>query len=184
MENQKIINLLNDNNNNSERFLTRKCYIINDQNFGVYGQGSENDTTIKFEIKVINPNLCDYPDAYILVTGNIENEVADSKVAFKNCAPVRKCIVHINDEHVETAEKLDTVMPIYNLLEYSDNYEDSSGSLYQFKRDEIEGSADITVDNSSSFKYKSSLLENQVNSVIIVVPLKYVSNFFKLLKCH
>ena len=82
-------------------------------------------------------------------------------MAFKNCVPFHKCILHINDEHLETAENLDIVMPMYNLLEYSDNYEKSSLSLYQFKRDEIEGNQDVAavnnndvVYNSSSFKYK------------------------------
>ena len=76
---------------------------------------------------------------------------------------------------------------MYNLIEYSDNYSDKSGSLWQFKRDEIEGDVDLTVDdnhipsNSSSFKYKSSLITNR-NSVNIVVPLNYLSNFWRSLK--
>ena len=57
-------------------------------------------------------------------------------MAFKNCALFRTCDVTINDEHIEKAEDLDIVMPMCNLLEYSDNYQDSTGSLYQFKRDE------------------------------------------------
>ena len=75
-------------------------------------------------------------------------------------------------------------MPMYNLIEYSDNYSDTSGSLWQFKRDEIEGDVDLTVDdqhvpnNSSSFKYKSSFVTNR-NGVKIVVPLKYLSNFWR-----
>ena len=63
------------------------------------------------------------------VAGNIN-------VAFNNCDPFTRCVTHINDQHVETAENLDIVMPMYNLIEYSNNYVDSSGSLYQFKRDE------------------------------------------------
>ena len=71
------------------------------------------------------------------MTGDIEvaNFAADTIVAYKNCAPFTKCVTHINNEHVETAENLDIIMPMYNLIEYSDNYADSSGSLYQFKRD-------------------------------------------------
>ena len=78
-------------------------------------------------------------------------------------------------------------MPMYNLIEYSDNYSDKSGSLWQFKRDEIEGDVDLTVDdnhipnNSSSFKYKSSFITNR-NGVKIVVPLKYLSNFWRSLE--
>ena len=57
-------------------------------------------------------------------------------VAFKNCAPFTRSVTHINNEHVETTENLDIIMPMYNLLEYSDNYVASSGNLWQFKRDE------------------------------------------------
>ena len=138
METRKIANLLNDPDNKSLKFSTTKWYIINDQNNGQYGRGNENDSAIKFETKVVKPNLCDYSDAYIFVIGDmkVENVAADTNVAFKNCAPFTRCVTHINDEHVETAESLDIIMPMYNLVEYSDNYSDSSGSLYQFKRDE------------------------------------------------
>ena len=134
MVTQKIVNLLNDSDNESLKFATRKWYIVN----GQYGRGNENDSTIKFDTKVIKLNLCDYSDAYILVTGDIKvaDVAANTNVAFKNCAPFTRCVTHINDEHIETAENLDIIMPVYNLIEYSDNYEDSSGSLYQFKRDE------------------------------------------------
>ena len=136
METQKIVNLLSDSDNESSKFTTRKWYIINDQNNGQYGRGNENDSTIKSETKVIKPNLFDYSDAYILVTGDIEviAVAADTDVAFKNCAPLTRCVTHINDEHVETAENLDIIVPMYNLLEYYDNYADSSRIFYQFKK--------------------------------------------------
>ena len=83
-------------------------------------------------------------------------------------------------------------MPMYNLIEYSDNYQDSSAMLYQYKQDEppeANAIADLTYDTSSSFKYKIKLLGNPVLdgaiaklSVKIVVPLKYVSNFFRSLE--
>ena len=72
METQKIVNLLNDSDNESSKFATRKWYIVNDQNNGQYRRGNENDSTIKFETKVIKPNICDYSDAYILVTEDIK----------------------------------------------------------------------------------------------------------------
>ena len=117
---------------------------------------------------------------------------ADTNVAFKNCAPFTRCVTHINDEHVETAENLDIVMPMYNLLEYSDNYADSFGSRYQFKRDESpmndnNNPLNVALDNSTSFKYKASLLGKATNAddndrslknAKIVVPLKYLGNFF------
>ena len=65
----------------------------------------------------------------------VANVTANTNVTFKNCAPFTRCATHINDEHVETARNLDVIMPMYNLLEYSDNYADSSGSVYRFKRD-------------------------------------------------
>ena len=112
--------------------------------------------------------------------------------SLKNCAPFTKCNLEINDEHIDTAENLDIVMPMYNLIEYSDNYQDLSATLYQYKRDEPpEANAidDLTVDNSNSFKYKASLLGNPVvadniakRSVKTVVPLKYLSNFFRSLE--
>ena len=83
-------------------------------------------------------------------------------------------------------------MPMYNLMEYSDNYQDSSATLYQYKRDEPtedDAVVDLTADNSSSLKYKISLLGNSVvaNNIAIinvkvVVPLKYLSNFFRSLE--
>ena len=65
METQKNANLLNDSDNEYWKFATRKWYIINGQNNGQYGEGNENDSTIKFETNVIKPNLCGYSDAYI-----------------------------------------------------------------------------------------------------------------------
>ena len=114
-----------------------------------------------------------------MVTGNIVVVGADdnTKVAFKNCAPFRKCRTEINETFVDDAQHINIAMPMYNLIEYSDNYSDTSGSLWQFKRDEIEGDVDLTVDgnhipnNSSSFKYKSSLITKR-NGVKIAVPLK------------
>ena len=114
METQKIANLLGDADNESWKIATRKWYVINDQNNTDYGEGNEDSTTLKFETKVIKSSLCDYSDAYILVTGNITatDGDANTKVAFKNCAPFTKCITLINDEHVDNAENLDIIMPI------------------------------------------------------------------------
>ena len=71
METQKIENLLGDADNETSKFATRKWYVINDQNNIDYGNGDENGTIIKFETKVVKSNLCDYSNAYILVTGDI-----------------------------------------------------------------------------------------------------------------
>ena len=107
-------------------------------------------------------------------------------MGFKNCAPLRTCDVTINDEHVEKAEDLEIVMPMYNLLEYSDNYQNSTGSFYPFKRDEPpDDNADV-VNDTTSLVYKSKLIsgtdDNNDNNVKLVVPLKYVSIFFRSLE--
>ena len=114
METQKIVNLLGDADNESSKFATRKWYVINDQNNTDYGEGNEDSTTVKFETKVIKSNLCDYSDAYILVTGDITATGGDAntKVAFKNCSPFTKYETHINDEHVDNADNLDILMPM------------------------------------------------------------------------
>ena len=200
MENQKIINLLNKDDIDSKYFATKKWYIINDENNTNYGvnkdTGENNPDTIKYDTRVLKPNLCDYAEAYILVNGTIRatNAVNATRLALKNCAPFTKCNLEINDEHVDTAENLDIVMHMYNLIEYSDNYQDSSATLYQYKRDEPpDNNVNLTTDNSTSFKYKVKLLgsidpANPDNArvgrlnVKIVVPLKYLSNFFKSLE--
>ena len=99
-----------------------------------------------------------------MVTGNIVVVGADdnTKVAFKNCAPFRKCRTEINETFIDEAEHINIAMPMYNLIEYSDNYSDTSGSLWQFKRDKIIGNINLTNNNSSSFKYKSNLIGNTV----------------------
>ena len=148
METQKIVNLLNDFDNELSKFATKKWYVIHDH----YGEGNENGKSIKFETKNIKSSLCDYSDAYILVTGDITAKNCDenTNVAFKNCAPFTKCLTHINDEHIGTAEDIDITMPVYNLIEYSNNYSDTSGSLWQFKRDENnDGNPDNVSTNNS-----------------------------------
>ena len=198
MENQKIINLLDKIDTNSKHFATKKWYIINDENNTNYGvnkdTGANNRDTIKYDTRVLKPNLCDYAEAYILVDGTIRGTGGNNntRLALKNCAPFTKCNLEINDEHVDTAENLDITMPMYNLIEYSDNYQDSSATLCQYKRDEppeVNAINDLTTDTSSSFKYKVELLGDPVldgniakRIVKVVVPLKYLSNFFRSLE--
>ena len=95
---------------------------------------------IKIETSMLRSSLCDYSDAYILVKGNItvNNTAADGaaannankKVIFKNCAPFTNCISKINNTQIDNAEYIDIVMPMYNLIEYSDNYSKTFGSLW------------------------------------------------------
>ena len=86
-------------------------------------------------------SLCDYSDAYILVKGNIAvNNTADAnntdkKVIFKNCASFTNCISEINNTQIDNAEDIDIVMPVFNLIAYSDNYAKTSGSFWQYYKD-------------------------------------------------
>ena len=136
---KKIINLLDKIDTDSKHFATKKWYIINDENNTNYGvnkdTGADNPDTIKYNTRVLKPNLCDYAEAYILIDGTIRAAAANAntRLALKKCAPFTKCNLEINDEHVDTAENLDITMPMYNLIEYSDNYQDSSATLYQYK---------------------------------------------------
>ena len=186
METEKISNLLNSSENKYSKFVTKKWYVIDSESKGNYS----HENPIKFLTSSLESSRCDYSDAYVLVTGSITVEGADNctKVSLKNCASFRKCRTEINDTFIDEAKHIYIAMPMYKLIEYSDDYSDTSGSLWQFKKDEKEGNVDLTVDdndyipkNSSSFKYKSSLITNR-NGVKIAAPLKYLSNFWRSLE--
>ena len=104
---------------------------------------------------MLRSNLCDYPDAYILVKGTITvtvpganngvNNIRDKRnrpLILKNNAPFVSCITRINGELIEDANDLDIVIPMYNLLEYSKNYRKTIGSLYNYYRDELSDDAE------------------------------------------
>ena len=191
MEIQKIINLLNDSNNEESKFATRKWYVIDSQTAkGKYNQKN----SIKFETESIESSLCDYSDVFILVTGDI-TVTADNNtdVAFKNCAPFSTCKTEINDVFIDEANHIYIALPLQNLIEYSNKYSDTSGNLWRFKRDEVPGiNADLAIDNSESFKYKATLVGKTANAVNntnssvkntkIVALLKYLSNFWSSLE--
>ena len=87
--------------------------MMNNTNYGVNkDSGVNNPDTIKYDTRVLKPNLCDYAEAYILVDGTIRGTGGDNntRLALKNCAPFND----INDDHIDTAENLDIVMPMYN----------------------------------------------------------------------
>ena len=161
MEYQKIANLIDDNTlNQPSKFRTRNWIEINDESRGAHNVNSQ----IKFKTTMLKSSLCDYSDAYILVKGTItvNNTAAagaaanntNKKVIFKNCAPFTNCISEINTQ-IDHAKDIDIVMPMYNLIEYSDNYD--------------------------SFKFKANITGQTGNGgtkdVEIMVPLKYLSNF-------
>ena len=118
---------------------------------------------------------------------------AAKKVIFKNCAPFTNCISKINNIQIENAQYIDTVMPMYNLTEYSDNYSKTSGSLWQYCKDipavnNAGNIVDFTATNTTdSFKFKTKITsqtnnDGEINGVEIMVPLKYLSNFWGTLQ--
>ena len=131
METQKIVNLLNASDNENSKFATKKWYVIDSESNGNYSE----DEQIKFLTKSIESSLCDCSEACILVEGNITSVGNDTKAAFKNCAAFRTCITQVNKTFIDEAN-INITMPMYNLIEYSYNFSDTSSSLWQFKRDE------------------------------------------------
>ena len=139
---------------------------------------------------MLKSSLCDYSDACILVKGTItitragadaaarQADERDKVVAFKNCAPFTNCISQINSTQVDNAKDIDILMYMYNLIEYSDNYAKTTGSLWQYFRDE----PNDDIGDSESFKSKIEITgktpdDDNEKDVEIMVPLKYLSNF-------
>ena len=210
MELQKIINLLDHKDEDNPRFETRKWYIVNDYNNGNYSQGDDVRSIVKFDTEIVRPFLRDYSDDYVLVTGNIkvQNGNDATRVAIKNCHPFTRASFKLNNEQVNTADNLDLTMNLYNMLEYSDNYADTAGPLHQYKRPEPRDNNNNIVNLGTalfSFKYQSGLVQKQLTTpnsenvpantdpnfanahriwknIKIVVPLKYISTFFRNLE--
>ena len=199
MEHQKIANLIDDNTiNQPSKFRTRNWVEINDESRGAYNVNSQ----IKFKTKMLKSSLCDYSDVYILVKRTISvNNTApqgavvnntNKKVIFKNCAPFANCISEINNTQIDNAKDIDMVMPMYNLIEYSDNYAKTTGSLWQYCKDiparnandEIVIFADGNTTDSFNFKVKITgrTGNDGTKDVEIMVPLKYLSNFWRTLE--
>ena len=192
MEYQKIENLIDDTSNQRSKFRTRNWVETNDESRGTDNVNSQ----IKFKTTMLKSSLCNYSDAYILVKGTITingrggddaARRADERgkgVSFKNCAPFINCISEINNTQIDNAKDIDIVMPMYNLIEYSDNYAKTSGSLWKYFRDEPD---DNNIEDSESFKSKIKITgktpnNNNVKDVEIIVPLKYLSNFWRTLE--
>ena len=123
MESQKIANLLDNSSNKPSKIRTRNWVEINDDIRGAYSPNKQ----IRFKKTMLRSSLCDCSDVYILAKGNITvnnnagaSDAANNigkKVIFKNCAPFTNCISKINNAQIDN----NIVMPIYNLIEYSDN---------------------------------------------------------------
>ena len=179
--------MIGDTSSQPSKFITRNWVEINDESRGAYNVNSQ----IKFKTTMLKSSLCDYSDAYILVKGTVTingrgadaaaRQADERDVAFKNSASFINCISEINNTQIGNAKDIDIVMPMYNLIEYSDNYAKTSGSLWQYFRDEPD---DNDIEDSESFKSKIKITgktPNNVNEkdVEIMVPLKYLSNFWR-----
>ena len=207
MEYDKINNLLGSERENLSKFVTRDYVRVNS-----LSNTYDENKPIRFKTPMLRSDLCDYADAYILVNGIITvtanagaNNIRDKKnrkLILKNNDPFVSCITRINGELIEDADGLDIVMPMYNLLEYSKNYRKTTGSLYNYYRDELTNDnnnnfANRNIVHSNAFKYKNKIIGNTYNvdaaaaghdanknatqEVEIAIPLKYFGNFWRAL---
>ena len=218
MEFQKIINFIGTTSDDKDlpAFVTKKWIKVYDQPEGNYNINNK----IRIKTSMLRSDLCDFSDAYIVVKGNIfvtkktftaddidapnntaanvnatnnanNNAFGNKNLVFQNNVPITNCISKINGVKIDNAEDLDVVVAMYNLLGYSKNYRKTTGSLWNYYRDEPNsniGDSNIThsILNSGSFDNKVNFIENGVthdnltkNDVKIVAPLKYFSNFWR-----
>ena len=122
--------MLDNTPNQPTKFRTKNWVEINDDSWGKYKTNSQ----INFKTMMLKLSLCDYSDAYILLSGTItitdagaddaakRADQREKEIVFKNCTPFTDCISEINNTQIDNAKDLDVVMPMYNLIEYSDNY--------------------------------------------------------------
>ena len=157
---------------------------------------------------MLSSNLCDYAYSYILVKGTItiignagaepnpdapktaahllaarQADERDKGVIFKNCAPFTNCISRVNNTDIDNAQDIDIVMPMYNLIEYSDNYSKTSESLWQYYKDD----PNDNIADSKSFQFKVKITgktpdDGNTKDVEIIIPLKYLSSFWRTLE--
>ena len=163
-------------NKDLPKFVTKKWIEVYDQSQKNYDVNKE----IRIKTSMLRSDLCDFSDAYIVVKEDItvtektftandfeapnnteananatnianDNAFGETKLVFKNNAPFINCVSKINGVKLDNAEDLDVVMPMYNLLEYSKKYKQTTGSLWNYYRDEPNGSTD---NNNNSFNLK------------------------------
>ena len=208
LRSEELGSVVDSESENLSKFVTREFVRVN----SLSNTYNENKS-IRFKTPMLRSDLCDYADAYILVNGTItvngivngaENEInrRNRPLILKNNAPFVSCIIKINNELIEDAEDLDVVMPMYNLLEYSQNYRKTIGSLYNYYRDELRDDNNNNnnflinnVVNSNTFKYKNKITGNTYNvaagaaghdankvgtqEIELAIPLKYLGNFWR-----
>ena len=185
MEYEKTTNLLDRTSDNASIFNTEKRIKAYDQSGRIYSSNKE----IWFKTSMLNSDLCDYSDAYIIVKGIINvtdpDNDAYNKLASKINAPFISCVSKIDNALIDNAENLDIVIPMYNLIDYRKNYSKTAGSFWNYDRDEpnsgAEGNINFSIKDSMSLDYKTSITRklegnNTEKEVEIAVSLKYLSN--------
>ena len=188
MEFEKIVDFVDRTSDDKDlpRFVTKKWIEVYDQSEGNYNVNKE----IRIKTSMLRSDLCDYSDAYIVVKRDITLEgdnnanKRNKNLEFKNNAPFINCISKINGIKIDNVEDLDFVMPMYNLHEYSKNYKKTTGSLWDYYRDEP---SNPLSSNPESFKYKTSITgkipedNDLLTNAKLVIPLKHLRNFWRSL---
>ena len=202
MEYQKIANLLNDESNKSSKFRATNWVEINDDIRGAHSLNKQ----IRFKAAMLRSSLRDYSDSYKLVLGNVTvkgnaTNNTNTKVIYKSCTPFTNCISKINNTQKDNAEYIDIVIQMHRLIEYSDNYSTTSGSLWQYCKDipAVDDNGAIVDFNKAnatdSFNFKTKITGQTADNnnycnitgrvdIEIMVPLKYLSNLWRALKLH
>ena len=172
-------------------FSTKYSIEINNQSRGVHNSNSDT----RFKTIMLKSSLCDYSGAYTLVKRRItipgagddagarQADERNKGVIIKNFASFISYKNEINNTEIDNAKDIDIVMPMYNLIEYSDNYSKTSGSLWQYYKDD----PNDNITQSESFKSKIKITgktpaAGNTKDVEIIVPLKYLSNFWRTLQ--
>ena len=201
MEFQKIANFIDTTLDDKElpKFVTKNgLKFMTKQKKNNYSVNKE----IWIERSILRSDLYDFSGAYIVVEGDIivtepDNAKRNKSVTFENNAPFINCISKINGVKIDNAEDLDVVIPMNNLLEYSKNYRKTTGSLWNYYRDEL---SNPLYSNSESSGYKTNITGNTYNFVAgdanydankvgknkteLFIPLKHLSNFWRALNVH
>ena len=149
------------------RFITKKWIEVHDQLDNAEDRYKPSKL-VRFKTSMLRSDNCDFSDAY---TGTNNRSRKNRPLAFKNNAPFISCISKINNTLIDNAGNLVVAMPMYNLIKHSKNYRKTTGSLWNYYRDELSddtstnNNPNINVINSESFKYKTSITGSTYNEI-------------------
>ena len=185
--------MLDNRSTQLSKFRTKKWIEINDKSRVKFN--TNND--IRFKTTILKSTLCDYSDGYIHVKGRItitratadaaarQGDERNTVVIFKNITPLVNCKSEINNIEIDNATDINIVMPMHNLIEYSDNCSKTSESLWQYYKDDPNDNLTDSELITSQIKLSGNTpADGNTKDVEIIAPLKYLSNFGELLKCH